>query len=678
MATWRRLAYIDDTFTSLLLDPSPTIAGHVEGRIYYDEVWKTLSANISTDVTLNIGQEDLRMIYNDTGVTIHNGYTIYINGVYTAGTNDVPTVAKAKADAAATALVAGIATQEIADESYGLVSIRGNVNDIDTMSIGAAWLLSQNIILALKIGGVAGNANTFEVVNSGSGGLSFTDAEALVVQLGGTTPTASQVVTLLDTSTLYRAALAGPDDAVIVAGAVSFANGVDVAEGDILYLSPTIAGMYDNVIPEAPNLQVKVGRLITKHATAGRIWVDIQQVLRLNDLADVSVPSPVVDNVLKFDGNDWVPGSGVTVSGAMGVEFFSDDTTILAVTPTLASNRRLVESLLKSPTATGQQAEAWTTTSALVFGEAYLYNAALTRDKLDAGVWTFDIYCSTSSINSSPQLDQNIYRVIQGVGTLSTVRTSTTLQATSASGTPFISEDGTADLSTCSYLQTPKGLFEITVGAVGADAKKATAVCLAAYGADETDIPAGDWKVWRKLFGVNTGNITNITPAYGLVAKQSVQPEIALTADLSDRLGSILFARSTNTGRIITYVHNGANYASHFQTPLITLHNNLAGLNLGNYQHLTSAQLSALHAAVTVSAPIVLSGQAIELKNNAGSPAQVTAIDIGALANSDTVVPTSKAVATAISDGRAIYYGTDATPPAGTYADGAIYIQHEA
>jgi hypothetical protein len=60
------------------------------------------------------------------------------------------------------------------------------------------------------------------------------------------------------------------------------------------------------------------------------------------------------------------------------------------------------------------------------------------------------------------------------------------------------------------------------------------------------------------------------------------------------------------------------------------------------------------HAAVTVSAPLVLTGQGIELKNNAGSPAQVTAIDIGALANSDTVIPTSKAVTTAIAAGGGI------------------------
>lgn len=62
-----------------------------------------------------------------------------------------------------------------------------------------------------------------------------------------------------------------------------------------------------------------------------------------------------------------------------------------------------------------------------------------------------------------------------------------------------------------------------------------------------------------------------------------------------------------------------------------------------------ASAISLKHAAITVSAPIVLTGQAIELKNNAGSPAQITAIDVGALADSDTVIPTSKAVTTALA-----------------------------
>jgi len=57
--------------------------------------------------------------------------------------------------------------------------------------------------------------------------------------------------------------------------------------------------------------------------------------------------------------------------------------------------------------------------------------------------------------------------------------------------------------------------------------------------------------------------------------------------------------------------------------------------------------ISKKHDAVTVSAPISLSGQALSLVNDAA--AAITEIDTGALANSDTVIPTSKAVTTAIA-----------------------------
>ena len=57
-----------------------------------------------------------------------------------------------------------------------------------------------------------------------------------------------------------------------------------------------------------------------------------------------------------------------------------------------------------------------------------------------------------------------------------------------------------------------------------------------------------------------------------------------------------------------------------------------------------ASAVSLKHAAATVSAPISLSGQALSLVNDAA--VAVTEIDTGALANSDTVLPTSKAVRT--------------------------------
>ncbi len=58
------------------------------------------------------------------------------------------------------------------------------------------------------------------------------------------------------------------------------------------------------------------------------------------------------------------------------------------------------------------------------------------------------------------------------------------------------------------------------------------------------------------------------------------------------------------------------------------------------------AYADELHAAVTIdgTSPLSLSGQAISLKNDAAGA--ITEVDTGALTNSDTVIPTSKAVYT--------------------------------
>src|SRR3990170_3342416 len=59
--------------------------------------------------------------------------------------------------------------------------------------------------------------------------------------------------------------------------------------------------------------------------------------------------------------------------------------------------------------------------------------------------------------------------------------------------------------------------------------------------------------------------------------------------------------------------------------------------------------IGASHPAATVSSPIAIQGQSLSLVNNAPSPGTITSIDIGVIADSDTVVPTSKAVYTQLA-----------------------------
>lgn len=75
-------------------------------------------------------------------------------------------------------------------------------------------------------------------------------------------------------------------------------------EGDILFLSPSVAGGITNVKPSAPNHMVIVGTLVRKHPTQGVIQVKIQNGYELNELHNVSIPStPSNNEVLKYDSS---------------------------------------------------------------------------------------------------------------------------------------------------------------------------------------------------------------------------------------------------------------------------------------------------------------------------------------------------------------------------------------
>ena len=314
------------TAEKVFFNTSPTVGSYVEGKLYYDTVWKTLSLNAGRDVNLQIGQEDLRRCYNNTGVTIYNGQAVYITGIYNGGTNDCPTIALAKADTDATAFLLGCATQDIPDANYGFVTVRGDVNDLDSNRIGSAYLVTQGMALDCLVGGTAGNAYTFTVIDSGSAGLSYTEVGgAIIVNLGASTTTRAQLMLYINTtspSAYVRVAVVTAGN-VAVASVLPFAGGVATTAGDVLYLSAAIPGKLRVGTPDPPNLEIRVGRLITKSATVGRVNVRIYQGYRLNDLVDVVAPTPTLDDVIRFNGTSWINSSPAAMSAGPNIAFYN-------------------------------------------------------------------------------------------------------------------------------------------------------------------------------------------------------------------------------------------------------------------------------------------------------------------------------------------------------------------
>jgi len=120
---------------SLILSPSTKT--YNEGQLFYDDTAKTLSFhNNIPDVTLNIGQEVVLKVNNNTGADIPNGAAVSFNG---AGSG-VPYVKLAIADSIVNASILGIATHTIVDGSDGLITVNGTIG-LDTTSYTPGTIL---------------------------------------------------------------------------------------------------------------------------------------------------------------------------------------------------------------------------------------------------------------------------------------------------------------------------------------------------------------------------------------------------------------------------------------------------------------------------------------------------------------------------------------------------------
>ncbi len=109
-----------------------------EGRMAWDSEDGTVQVGLADgNVVLQVGQEQLLRVTNDTSTPIANGAVVYINGA----SGDKPTVSLADADSMTSAYVLGVATETITTNGY--VTIIGLVRDLDTSSFSAGdalWL----------------------------------------------------------------------------------------------------------------------------------------------------------------------------------------------------------------------------------------------------------------------------------------------------------------------------------------------------------------------------------------------------------------------------------------------------------------------------------------------------------------------------------------------------------
>ena len=85
-------------------------------------------------------------------------------------------------------------------------------------------------------------------------------------------------------------------------------------DGDVLYLSPTIAGRITNIKPVAPQHLVVIGYVVYAHANNGKIYVKVMNGWELGELHDVDTTGATNGQVLKYNGTIWTPSGDVGIT----------------------------------------------------------------------------------------------------------------------------------------------------------------------------------------------------------------------------------------------------------------------------------------------------------------------------------------------------------------------------
>jgi len=97
----------------------------------------------------------------------------------------------------------------------------------------------------------------------------------------------------------------GEDGYVISFGKIRQVNTDTFAAGAILYPSPTVAGVWTDVEPVAPNLDMPIGFCINSHVNNGTIAIRVASGYKLSELHDVAISSPVEKASLYYSGGLW-------------------------------------------------------------------------------------------------------------------------------------------------------------------------------------------------------------------------------------------------------------------------------------------------------------------------------------------------------------------------------------
>jgi len=215
------------------------------------------------------------------------------------------------------------ATQDVNLGEFGLLT--GNIEfdntptNIPTTAGSMVWNDTDGTVdLKLKGGNVTlqiGQESVIRVVNKTATNINLLEANYQAVRVTGAQGQRLKVDLAQATNDLLSAETIGlvtetinnnEEGFITTSGLIRGVNTTGSlqsetwADGDILYLSPTVAGQVTKVKPVAPNHLVIIGYVVSAHATQGSIFVKVDNGYELDELHNVKIVTPANNNVLAY------------------------------------------------------------------------------------------------------------------------------------------------------------------------------------------------------------------------------------------------------------------------------------------------------------------------------------------------------------------------------------------
>jgi len=339
---------------------------------------------------------------------------------------------------------------------------------------------------------------------------------------------------------------------------------------------------YANISTNITAGNINGGNLVQANYITGN-GVGITGLLLTSSLSDVVITSPSLSQVLGYNGVNWVnQNQSSTVSAGASVNFWFTSPQILAGPTT--NNFANIQTLLGTPNTTAVSYVSGVIPSGVSEVFAVFETGSLNRTQLDAGQWAYSIWSNANATSGgAPSIAVSQYITTPYAGTITITGTGTSRTATATGSTPFATATASSNVSLASYLQTPNALMQITAIA---NSTSATVTTTSGY----VNESAVSINVLDNAFYVGAATLTATLTAYNFTTTQGATALANTTIGLATVIASINGGSQTKN---VSVTLNGTTTSSTVQTPLVTLHDNLAGLQGGaaeQYFHLTTTE----------------------------------------------------------------------------------------